>query len=198
MLERALAGLGNPGAFFRWLRTQRRNLGAVYLVLLVQAVISGGLLAVATLDGGMPQVDRLERFIEQAGAPPEVIALWSMLLSPLTAFIVWLLVWIPIRIGSGPGKRLLEVAGWSQLPFVLIGGVELVGTGLRVPFGDIVSVVLSLIGIAWSAGFVYTGVRDLAGGRAAAATSVYAVLWLLPVIGSLLCAPRGGSGAAVL
>lgn len=198
MIERVFAGLGDPAAFFRWLRTQPRRLGAAYLVLVVQAVISGGLLAVATLDGSMPQVDRLELFIDQAGAPTEVIAVWAMMLSPLSAFFVWVLVWIPIRIGSGPGERVLEVAAWSQLPFVLTGGVELGGTGLQVPFGDVVAVILSVVGVVWSAWFVYTGVRDLAGGRAAPATAVYAIFWLLPVIGSLLCAPGGGSGGAVL
>ena len=197
LIERALAALRDPSAFFAWLRTQPPGLAVPYCVVLLEALLSTALGIRILLQGDLPQSQRLRELLEQANVSTEALILAVLLVAPLSALLTWFLVWVPVRIGSGRAQRLWEVAAWSQLPhLVLVAAQGFLSLMVSISPAAINS--LSFLAVLWSAWFVYAGVRDLAGGRAAPAAGLYGLLFLIPPILGLLLAAQSAPGDVVL
>jgi len=184
VIARALSGLVDPTAFFRWLASQRPRLGAAFCVLLLQVVLSEGL-ALLLLTGDAAVGRGWAELLRRSQVPTLAFVLGWLVGAPLGALLGWALAWGIVRIGAGPAPRLWEVAAWSQLPRLVLAALQ----GVLLPLVDLGSrsgIFLALFAVAWSSWFVYAGVRELSRGRALPAALVYAgtgsALAILPAL----------------
>ena len=172
VIARAFSSLVDPAAFFRWLGGQRPRLGAAFCVLLLQVVLSEGL-ALLALRGDAAASRAWADLLRQSQVPTLGWVLGWLAGAPLGALLAWAIVWGIVRLGAGSAPRLWEVAAWSQLPRLVLAVLR----GVLLPLAELGSrggTLLSLFAAAWSAWFVYTGVRELSRGRALPAALVYA------------------------
>lgn len=186
MLARLPRALVDPAGFFRWLSGTPPRPGAAFALVSAQLLLTNG---VALLRGGVSG-PRLGELLRQLALPPAALAV-AVALGLLAAVLsLWVLVWLPVRIGAGRVPRLFEVAAWSQLPQLVVVAVAAAAGSLPelTRFGP----ALGLASVAWSAAFVYAGVRELSRGRALPAALAYAALWGGLVVGVGLVRPGAG------
>lgn len=201
MIERALRAMGDPDALFGWLAGQAENNRRAYLVVLVGSLVSAAVFILAIHTSDMPELEPMRELLEDARMGALGTAVTVALVAPISALLTWALAWIPVRLGAGGGKRLWEVAGWSQVPVVALSMLQL-ALMVSLPVGPTLSSGLSAIAAGWSAWFVYAGVGALSeGGHPLRAAVLYFLYWIMIPVFNLLAQsalPQPASSPGIL
>ncbi len=176
MIARAVAALWNPAPLFRHLAAGPRRPWAAFTVLVLNALASNAVAALAITRSDWPQIVQAREVLQQVGLSADTLAIGMVISAPLSALLTWPCVWSPIRMAAGRAPRLWEVAAWSQLPSIAIAPVRMLAA-IALTDGSLAGPLLVVASAVWSAALVFTGVRDLSGGRARAAAIVHALLW---------------------
>jgi hypothetical protein len=189
--------LTRPGDFFAALARMRGSLLPPFLILLATVLVAGGLEMGGFLLGhGGPQLTEFRSLVHRAGVAPEALAGAMLVLSPLSALILWVEVWLPARIGTGPCPRLFELAGWSRLPQLLFAPVQGLAALFLSPTDAWAFLIVDLVPLCWSAVLLFNALRAFRPDRATRGATVYLVAFLgILFLEYLLRSSIGASGS---
>lgn len=189
------AALTQPADFFEALARTPGSLAAPFLILMATVLVSGGIeVGGFVLGHGGPQFAELRRLLLKQGVDPHAVAAVVLVLSPLSALILWVEVWVPARLGAGPTPRLFEVVGWCQLPQLLFAPLEGGARLLLAPNDALTFLIVGLVPLCWSAVLLFNGLRVMKPERATRGATVYLVAFLAVLFLEYLA--RSGIGGA--
>jgi hypothetical protein len=187
--------LTRPADFFALLTRSRGSLAAPFGILLATVLIAGGVQIGGFLLGhGGSQLAEVRRLLQSTGMDLRKFALGSILLSPLSAAMLWVMVWAPARIGTGPCPRLFELVGWSRLPQLLFAPIQGAALLMVSPGNAWVFLLVDLVPLCWSAVLLFNALRAVAPDRATRGATFYLVAFLAVLFVEYL--GRSGLGAS--
>lgn len=189
--------LTQPGDFFAVLARIPGSLAPPFAILLATVLVAGGIEVGGFLLGyGGPQFAELRQLLVKQGVDPHAVAAVTLLLSPLSALILWVEVWVPARLGAGPTPRLFEIVGWAQLPQLLFAPLQGSARLLLAPNDALAFLIVDLVPLCWSAVLLFNGLRVANPEKATRGATVYLVAFLAMLfIEYLARSAMGGAGA---
>lgn len=168
-----------PADFFAALARMRPGLSAPFAILFATVLLSGGVQMGGFLLGhGGAQLAELRKLLQASGVDLRSFAAARLLISPLTALLLWVVVWAPARIGTGPCPRLFEIVGWSRLPQLLFAPIQGVASVMLSPSDAWIFLIADLIPLCWSAALLFNALRTFQPDRATRGATFYLVTFL--------------------
>jgi len=192
-----------PERFFRGLAAQPRWLLPPFVIVVAVPLVSaigGGLLIASGRAGAAGR--QLQQLLGQVDVASPAFAIGASLGAVLGGLVSWLIAWAPLRIFAGAHPRLWELAGYAQVPFLVVAPLQTLLAFLAAGPTGSGGVFLGALAAAASCLLVLAGLRVLMPAAAARGTVAYAAVQLLSVALGLLggagAAGGGGSGTAVM
>lgn len=180
MLRSFALALTRPADFFAVLARTRGSLGPPFAILLATVLLGGAVQIGGFLLGhGGAQLAQLQPLLQKAGMSLRLFALGSLFLSPISALMVWVVVWAPARIGTGPCPRLFELVGWSRLPQLLFAPLQGAAAVMLSPGDAWLFLIVGLVPLCWSAVLLFNALRAVAPDRATRGATFYLVAFLV-------------------
>jgi hypothetical protein len=140
----------------------------------------------------------LQTWLARSELGPGFLLAVALLSVPVSAFASWMVAWVPIRVGAGPAARLWEVAAWAHAPLIVASLGRLLLAALPGASQTLPSLLVSLLGVAWSTWVVYHGLCVFSPRSARRGATLYGVLFaLLALLGGSFAASLGSRPGGV-